>query len=88
MAVVTPLSNFDIGIHDIVTGQVTPLKIAGSETRTSATLAPVFSPDGRQIAYTSGPLPVELRVVENEVGARPRTVVARDCLLPVLAVLG
>ena len=76
MAVVTPLANADIGLHDIATGQVTPLKIAGSETRTSAIIAPVFSPDGTWIAYTSGPPPVELRLVRRSGGATPATVIS------------
>jgi Tol biopolymer transport system component len=74
MAIVTPLSNVDIGIQDIATGQVTPLKIAGSETRTGAAVAPVFSPDGNWIAYISGPQPVGLRLVRRQIGATPTTV--------------
>jgi Tol biopolymer transport system component len=75
MAIVTPLGNVDIGLHDIATGEVTPLRIAGSETQTSAIIAPVFSPDGNWIAYTSGPQPVELRVVRRQAGATPATVI-------------
>lgn len=79
MAVVTPLASVDIGIHDIATGHVTPLRVQDAAQPAGEIVAPVFSPDGHRLAYTwvsKEADRVELRVTAREVGAEQATVVS------------